>query len=245
MHYLPGKEKISIKNAQKQSRAGGYFADWVMASLPKYLTYQTTEDVVITTTFDPIIQKAAEEAVRKVFKNQVNQHSNSQAAVVIMSAGVERILTLDLHATQIQGFFDIPVDNLYAAPVFALDILHQFSDQFIFAKYNDQNKIKEFVNRVDIVTFEFENIPFETLNELNKIINEFPEIISEVRGKGLMLGIKCKVENTKFVDEARKNKMLTIKASDNVVRLLPPLNISIEDCESAISIIRKVCKNLS
>ena len=50
-------------------------------------------------------------------------------ANLLVEAGVERILTLDLHATQIQGFFDIPVDNLYAAPVFALDILHQFSDQ--------------------------------------------------------------------------------------------------------------------
>jgi len=45
----------------------------------------------------------------------------------LVEAGVERILTLDLHATQIQGFFDIPVDNLYASPVFALDIMHQFS----------------------------------------------------------------------------------------------------------------------
>jgi ribose-phosphate pyrophosphokinase len=41
-------------------------------------------------------------------------------------AGIERVLTLDLHAAQIQGFFDIPVDNLYAAPVFALDIRHNF-----------------------------------------------------------------------------------------------------------------------
>ena len=49
-------------------------------------------------------------------------------ANLLVEAGVERILTLDLHATQIQGFFDIPVDNLYAAPVFALDIIHQFSD---------------------------------------------------------------------------------------------------------------------
>ena len=48
-------------------------------------------------------------------------------ANLLVEAGVERILTLDLHATQIQGFFDIPVDNLYAAPVFALDIIHQFS----------------------------------------------------------------------------------------------------------------------
>ena len=53
-------------------------------------------------------------------------------ANLLVEAGVERILTLDLHATQIQGFFDIPVDNLYAAPVFALDIIHQFS-----AKLND------------------------------------------------------------------------------------------------------------
>tara|TARA_B100001093_G_scaffold336457_1_gene321296 strand:- start:800 stop:1963 length:1164 start_codon:yes stop_codon:yes gene_type:complete len=82
-------------------------------------------------------------------------------------------------------------------------------------------------------------------DELSKLLRDFPEIILEVRGKGLMLGLKCKIENTKFVDELRKNKMLTIKASDNVVRLLPPLNISIEDCDFAIATIRNVCKNLS
>ncbi|MGB1766959.1 MAG: transglycosylase domain-containing protein, partial [Paracoccaceae bacterium] len=68
-----------------QAKAGGYFADWVMASLPDYLTYETTEDVVIKTTFDPLVQKAAEEAVRSVFRNQVDQHSKAQAAFVIMS----------------------------------------------------------------------------------------------------------------------------------------------------------------
>jgi ribose-phosphate pyrophosphokinase len=47
-------------------------------------------------------------------------------ANLIVQAGIERVLTLDLHATQIQGFFDIPVDNLYAAPIFALDVLHHF-----------------------------------------------------------------------------------------------------------------------
>ena len=47
-------------------------------------------------------------------------------ANLIETAGVDRVLTLDLHAAQIQGFFDIPVDNLYAAPVFSLDIMHQF-----------------------------------------------------------------------------------------------------------------------
>ena len=50
-------------------------------------------------------------------------------ANLLTVAGIERILTLDLHAAQIQGFFDIPVDNLYASPVFALDIEHNFKGQ--------------------------------------------------------------------------------------------------------------------
>ena len=50
-------------------------------------------------------------------------------ANLLTQAGVDRILTLDLHAAQIQGFFDIPVDNLYAAPVFALDIKHHFRNR--------------------------------------------------------------------------------------------------------------------
>ena len=49
-------------------------------------------------------------------------------ANMLVEAGVERILTVDLHAAQIQGFFDIPVDNLYAAPVFALDVKHHNPD---------------------------------------------------------------------------------------------------------------------
>jgi len=47
-------------------------------------------------------------------------------ANLITQAGINRVLTVDLHAGQIQGFFDIPVDNLYASPVFALDIKNQF-----------------------------------------------------------------------------------------------------------------------
>ena len=48
-------------------------------------------------------------------------------ANLITEAGIERVLTLDLHAAQIQGFFDIPVDNLYASPIFSLDIQHHFA----------------------------------------------------------------------------------------------------------------------
>ncbi|MBB3993252.1 ribose-phosphate pyrophosphokinase [Sulfitobacter undariae] len=50
-------------------------------------------------------------------------------ANMLVGSGIERILTMDLHAAQIQGFFDIPVDNLYASPVFALDIKDAFKDQ--------------------------------------------------------------------------------------------------------------------
>jgi len=49
-------------------------------------------------------------------------------ANMIVEAGIERVLTMDLHATQIQGFFDIPVDNLYASPIFSIDIQHHFKN---------------------------------------------------------------------------------------------------------------------
>jgi len=50
-----------------------------------------------------------------------------------------------------------------------------FSNDFLHSEYNDQNKIKEFLNKVDVVTYEFENIPYETLNEINKIKSVLPK----------------------------------------------------------------------
>ena len=52
-------------------------------------------------------------------------------ADLISTAGISRLLTVDLHAGQIQGFFDIPVDHLYAAPVILEDINARFSDQIV------------------------------------------------------------------------------------------------------------------
>ena len=69
-----------------QARAGGYYADWVMDQGPSFLTEQTTEDVVIRTTFDPRIQQAAEDALEWVFANKVREGSQAQAAIVVMSA---------------------------------------------------------------------------------------------------------------------------------------------------------------
>ena len=67
-------------------RAGGYFADWVMETTPSFLTRNTTEDVVIHTTLDRRIQKAAEDALGFVFETKVREGSKAQAAVIVMSA---------------------------------------------------------------------------------------------------------------------------------------------------------------
>ncbi|MCA0042304.1 transglycosylase domain-containing protein [Celeribacter litoreus] len=72
------------ETAEKQ--AGGYFADWVMGAGPDFLTRDTTEDVVIETTFDQSIQQAAEDALVWVFENKVREGSEAQAAIVVMSA---------------------------------------------------------------------------------------------------------------------------------------------------------------
>jgi len=66
--------------------SGGYFADWIMQSGPDFLTTETTEDVIIRTTFDPDIQAAAEAAIHNVFTNDVSEGSEAQAAIIVMSA---------------------------------------------------------------------------------------------------------------------------------------------------------------
>ncbi len=68
------------------AQSGGYFADWVMESGPDFFTRNTTEDVIIRTTLDPRLQRAAEEALVHVFENLVREGSEAQAAIVVMSA---------------------------------------------------------------------------------------------------------------------------------------------------------------
>ena len=69
-----------------EQQAGGYFADWIMDSGPESFTRGTTEDVIIRTTLDQHIQKAAEDALTEVFENRVREGSKAQAAIVVMSA---------------------------------------------------------------------------------------------------------------------------------------------------------------
>ncbi len=83
------------------------------------------------------------------------------------------------------------------------------------------------------------------LSGLNKAASDYPDIIESIRGKGFILGLKCNINNEDFVKQARKNFILTVKASDNVVRLLPPINLSNLECDEAIDKIRSTCKELT
>ena len=79
--------------------------------------------------------------------------------------------------------------------------------------------------------------------ELNKIKEQFPKIIKEVRGRGLLIGLQLNFDQTKFIQQLIDNKLLTIRAAENVIRILPPLNVKKSEIKIALKIIRKVCEN--
>lgn len=69
--------------------------------------------------------------------------------------------------------------------------------------------------------------------KLEGIVADYPDVFEEVRGSGLMLGLKCKVSNIDVVNEGYEKELITVPAADNVIRLLPPLNLSDEDVAEA------------
>ena len=79
--------------------------------------------------------------------------------------------------------------------------------------------------------------------ELNKLQKQYPKIIKEVRGAGLLVGLQLHKDQTTFIKKLMDNKLLTIRAAENVIRLLPPLTVKKNEIDLAISIICKVCKN--
>ena len=68
-------------------------------------------------------------------------------------------------------------------------------------------------------------------------------VIKEVRGKGLLLGLCLYNDQTNFIKKLLNNKLLTVRAAENVVRLLPPLNVTKQEINIGLKIIDKVCKN--
>lgn len=89
-----------------EAQAGGYFADWVMEDGPEFLTRKTTEDVIIQTTLDPRIQEAAEAALLKVFAEKVDEESDAQAAIIVMSADGAVRAMVGGRKTKVSGVFN-------------------------------------------------------------------------------------------------------------------------------------------
>ena len=97
----------------------------------------------------------------------------------------------------------------------------KFSDEFVYGRYDDQNKINEFLSKVDVITFEFENIPYETLNEINKKKTVLPKpsvnrIIQHRLAEKDFIN-KFNIRTTQYVSIENKLEM------DTVQNLLPGL----------------------
>jgi len=76
---------------------------------------------------------------------------------------------------------------------------------------------------------------------LNQIKDKYPKIIKSIRGRGLLIGIQLYIDQSKFIKKLMDNKLLTIRAAENVVRILPPLNVKKNEIDQALKIINKVC----
>ena len=82
------------------------------------------------------------------------------------------------------------------------------------------------------------------LSNLNLLKTRYPKVIKEIRGRGLLIGIQLFKDQTKFIKKLMDNKLLTIRAADNVIRILPPLNVKKSEINQALKIIDKVCATL-
>ena len=93
---------------------------------------------------------------------------------------------------------------------------------------------KKFLNNVKKLSKYF-------LSNLNKIKEKYPSIIKQIRGRGFLIGIQLHQDQTNFIKKLMENKLLTIRAAENVVRILPPLNVKKNELDEALKIINKVC----
>ena len=96
---------------------------------------------------------------------------------------------------------------------------------------------KKFLNNVKKLSKYF-------LSNLNKIKEKYPNLIKQIRGRGFLIGIQLYQDQTNFIKKLMDNKLLTIRAAENVVRILPPLNVKIREIDLALKIINKVCSEI-
>ena len=78
-------------------------------------------------------------------------------------------------------------------------------------------------------------------SNLKKLKKKYPTVIKEIRGRGLLIGVQLYTDQTKFIEKLMDNRLLTIRAAENVVRILPPLNVKRQEIDVALKVINKVC----
>lgn len=196
------------------ARAGGYFADWVMSTGPEFFTRSTTEDVIIRTTLDPKIQRAAEEAMEYIFDTKVRQGSKAQAAIVVMSADGAVRGMVGGRQTRVSGAFNRATQAkrqtgsafkpfVYAA---ALDLGMRFNDWVEDSPltiqipgsgpYTPNNYSKKFLGPVTLTTALAKslNIPAVRISErigrdiVRKVASDFGIASDLAAGPALALG---------------------------------------------------------
>jgi len=82
-------------------------------------------------------------------------------------------------------------------------------------------------------------------SKLESLAKNYPSVFDSVRGIGLMLGVKCVGPNLELMSAFREHKLLSVVAGENVLRILPPLNVKMTELNEAASIIENVCKQMT
>ena len=80
--------------------------------------------------------------------------------------------------------------------------------------------------------------------KLAYLLDQHPDIFEEIRGKGLMMGLKCKILNTDLVNAGYQKGIITVPGGDNTIRLLPPLNITNKEIDLAVTMLDECAKHL-
>ena len=106
------------------------------------------------------------------------------------------------------------------------------------------NAVMEIVNTPEFLA-EVSRKSGHLRQKLEGLVAAHPDIFEAVRGTGLMLGLKCKISNLDLVNAGYAQEILTIPAADNVVRLLPPLNITDAEIDTAITRLDSAATSLS
>ncbi len=96
---------------------------------------------------------------------------------------------------------------------------------------------KKFLNNVKSLSKYF-------LLKLNKVQAKYPNVIKQIRGRGFLIGLQLYKDQTGFIKKLMDNQLLTIRAAENVVRILPPLNVKKNELDFALKIIEKVCSQI-